>query len=309
MEVSKVRKIFRQMSKDMHPDNFVSEFNQGKISQEKWDEINYKFKILGTAYDTLKDKEKRKEYDHYLDDPVDRYYNYAKFYQAKFDTKVDMRFLGFMLILLVSALQYGAWFQTYNNSLKNMCQDSKFRKQAKDIAVQRGTLDVDGKLPKKLRRTLGAANLKEETDRIIKEIIAENMDLKGSTKPDWKNTVICQIVFLPKYALEFVKFKIQFMSRRKQGLELTDDEKWYMIKKNMMSQGVCESAAQYESMVDRQSAEILAAECWDTEKCAAFKEKLEQRQKAKDANSGKAKQMKRQLKKNGPGKLTELEDF
>jgi len=297
------------MSKDMHPDNYVSEFNQGKISQEKWDEINYKFKILGTAYDTLKDKEKRKEYDHYLDNPEDRYYNYAKFYQAKFNTEVDMRLLAFVLILVFSALQYGAWTQNYNNSLAYMCQDSKFRKQAKDIAVQRGTLDVDGKLPKKLRRTIGASNLKKETDRIVKEIIAENMDLKGSTKPDWRNTTIVQIVFLPKYALEFVKFKFQFWSRRKQGLELTDDEKWYMIKKNMMSEDVCESAAQYENMVDRQSAEILAAECWDLEKCKAFKEKMEQRQKAKDANSGKAKQMKRHIKKHGSGKLTELEDF
>lgn len=118
-----------------------------------------------------------------------------------------------------------------------------------------------------------------------------------------------QIVFLPKHALELAKFKLQFWSRRKQGLELTDDEKWYMIKKNMMSTGVCESAAQYESMVDRQSADILAAECWDLEKCQAFKAKLEQKQKDKDANSGKAKQMKRHIKKHGTGKLTELEDF
>merc|ERR1712032_1755035 len=135
MKVSEVRKIFRKMSKDMHPDNFVSDFNAGKMSQSEWDEINYKFKILGTAYDTLKDKEKRKEYDHYLDNPEDRYYNYAKFYQAKFKTEVDLKFLAVCLIILFSGLQYGTWVQQYNSSLGYMCQDSKFRKQAKDIAI------------------------------------------------------------------------------------------------------------------------------------------------------------------------------
>lgn len=117
MKVSEVRKIFRKMSQNMHPDNHVSEFNQGKISQDKWDEINDKFRILGIAYDTLKDKEKRKEYDHYLDHPEDRYYNYAKFYQAKFNTSVDMKVVIIGLILLWSALQYAAWTQQYNSSL------------------------------------------------------------------------------------------------------------------------------------------------------------------------------------------------
>merc|ERR1712045_1010779 len=80
----------------------------------------------------------------------------------------------------------------------------------------------------------------------------------------------------------------------------TDEEKWHLIKINLK----CESNVQYEYMVDKQGEEIWAAECWDADKCKIWKDAEEEKRKRKEAESGRAKQFKRYMKKHGAGRMT-----
>merc|ERR1712066_387627 len=73
LKQSTVRKVFREMSQTKHPDKFLSKYNDGEISEQEWADIQEEFRIITIAYDPLKSKENRKDYDHYLDHPEDRY--------------------------------------------------------------------------------------------------------------------------------------------------------------------------------------------------------------------------------------------
>ena len=45
------------------------------------DEAEKKFRLIATAYETLKDDDVREEYDYYLDHPEERLYNYYQYYR------------------------------------------------------------------------------------------------------------------------------------------------------------------------------------------------------------------------------------
>lgn len=295
-----VRKIYRNLSQKNHPDKFVPKLNNGEITQEEFDAIAAKHQLLTTAYDTLKSAEARKDYDHYLDHPEDRYYNYYRYYAQKYRTDVDVRLVILGSLLCWSLFQWVGWQNSYQSALEYMSQDTKFRIQAKRLAIERGDLDADGKLPKKIRRNF--KDPKKEIDRIIREIIKDNMDIRGGHgKPEITDVAIVQCVLLPKHIYNWAKFKATWVYRRRVlKAEYDEEEKWIMIKRNMK----LDSNVAFEYMRDKRGAELYAAECWEPENADAFTKKIKEEEIRKAADSGRAKQMKRYLKKHGNSRMT-----
>ena len=118
LKQSTVRKVFREMSQTKHPDKFLSKYNDGEISEEEWAAIQEEFRIITIAYDTLKSKDNRKDYDHYLDHPEDRYYNYYRFYAQKYRVNVDVRLVVIGFLLCWSLFQWVVWNQSYQSALE-----------------------------------------------------------------------------------------------------------------------------------------------------------------------------------------------
>merc|ERR1711862_654405 len=126
------------------------------------------------------------------------------------------------------------WTNSYNQVVLYALSDNEYRLQAKKLAIERGDLEADGKIKKSLRRKPEFKNpndAKAEVERILKEIIEENVDIKGGYgKPHWTDVAIVQFCCLPKYFFEFLKFKINWWYRRNiLKVELNEEEKWVMI--------------------------------------------------------------------------------
>lgn len=64
-----------------------------------------KFRMLATAYETLKDEDSRKDYDYMLDHPEERYYHYYQYYRRRVAPKVDVRIVIVVTVLVISLIQ------------------------------------------------------------------------------------------------------------------------------------------------------------------------------------------------------------
>jgi len=301
---NEIKKAYRNLSQKLHPDKFISALNSNKITKEEYEEIEIKFRTINIAYETLKSEASKEDYNHYLDHPEDRYYNYYRYYSNKYKPNVDVRLVILGFLLCWSIFQWSGWTSSYNQVIFYMQKDNKYRMQAKRIAIEKKLLDEDGKLSKKLRRTefKNPDLAKKEVERILKSIIEQNVDVRGGYgKPKITDVAIFQVIFLPKYIYEFIKSKYMWWYRRKiLKVELNESEKWTLIQKNLK----CKSLVEFEYLKDKKGLELWNNECWDADKCEVFQAKLKEEQRLKDAESGSAKQYRRYIKKHGTGKMT-----
>ena len=94
---SELSKLYRKLARQYHPDKIRD--------KEKLAEAEVKFRLVTTAYETLKDDETRGYYDYYLDHPEERYYNYYQYYRMRAAPKVDVRLVIFVAVMLISTFQ------------------------------------------------------------------------------------------------------------------------------------------------------------------------------------------------------------
>lgn len=87
--------------------------------QEEKTKAEARFRVIATAYETLKDDQIKEEYDYYLDHPEERFplllilfvplffrfYNYYQYYRRRMAPKVDVRLVIIGTILLISVFQ------------------------------------------------------------------------------------------------------------------------------------------------------------------------------------------------------------
>ena len=123
---SKLSKIYRSAAKQSHPDRFRDPVYESlifiylfEIFQEEKAKAEARFRVIATAYETLKDDQIREEYDYYLDHPEERFslllilsvtlffrfYNYYQYYRRRMAPKVDVRLVIIGTILLISVFQ------------------------------------------------------------------------------------------------------------------------------------------------------------------------------------------------------------
>merc|ERR1711881_296102 len=145
--------------------------------------------------------------------------------------------------------------------------------------MERGTLDSEGKLPKKIRRSFKEP--KKEIDRILREIIEENMDIRGGHgKPEITDVAIIQCLLIPKTIYEWAKSKATWQYRRiVLKAEYNEEEKWIMIKKNLK----LESNVAFEYLRDKRGNELYDAECWETANAEKFLAKMKEEEARKAA--------------------------
>ena len=143
---SELPKTYRKLVRQYHPDRIRD--------PELLEEAEQKFRLIATAYETLKDDETREYYDYYLDNPEERYYNYYQYYRMRATPKVDVRLVILVTILLISAFQYLSAHQKYSEALKYAKEHVRYRNQAIEIARERGAIEFDksGKIKKKAKK-------------------------------------------------------------------------------------------------------------------------------------------------------------
>lgn len=180
----------------------------------------------------------------------------------------------------------------------------KYRFKAMEILTeqQRQEEANGGKNGKpKSRNKVSKAEMKEEQERKIRQIIEEKMDIKGAyAKPKISDVLWVQLIILPytitKYVYWYGKWIWRFTILRQ---PYGDEEKLYLIRKYMKV-----GQYQFDGLEDHEKQSYLDMELWIKENFDEWKAEQEEELKAKLAESARHKSYRRYMKNHGPGRMT-----
>ncbi|VDM53851.1 unnamed protein product [Angiostrongylus costaricensis] len=275
-----VSKIYRALAKKHHPDRVKDQVAKT--------EAEARFRVIATAYETLKDEQTRSDYDYYLDHPEERLYNYYQYYRRKVIPKVDVRLVILGTILSISLFQYYSAKQKYAEAIAYAMTVGKFRNMAINAGLERKVLEVDNK--GKLKKNKGKNN-----EDIIRSIIEENMDVRGGYKKESiYDTLLWHCIKFPYtlfscvcwYARWIIKYWIR-------GEEYDNDAKLYFVRKYL---GLSEN--QFNCMADEEHQDMLAQELWIQDNFKRWKAEKDAKEQEKLVQSGRYKRYKRFMKNN-----------
>ncbi|KAF7635738.1 J domain-containing protein [Meloidogyne graminicola] len=284
-------RIYRRLARQYHPDRVKLEKNREEAEEQ--------FRLIATAYETLKDDETREYYDYYLDHPEERYYNYYQYYRLRTAPRVDVRIVIVVAILLVSTIQYLSAHQKYREALKYAKEQVKFRSMAVEIARERGVLDFD-KLTGKVKKK------QKNGDLVFSSIIEENINISGGYRPpSVYQTLAWQLIILPLTLLGQMRWGASWVFNFWICKRDYDDEaKLYLIRRNLKL-----SEEQFQSTDQKLIDEYLIKELWKKPVFDQWKLEKDLEEKEKLAKSGRYKQYQRFQRKQAGSTISFLDEM
>lgn len=285
---NEIARNYRQLARKYHPD-----LHKGVEAKKEAEEM---FKIIATAYETLKDEDSRNDYDYLLDHPEEYYAHYYRYYRRK-APKVDVRIVLIVTISIISIVQYYSAWQRYESAIKYFVTIPKYRNHAIEIAREKGMLDNNKKMNKGKSKT----EQKEQMENVIRKVIEENMDIKGAyAKPSIIDILWIQIIIFPytlvKYVIWYVKWVWNYnILKKPYGRE----EKLYIIRKYLKI-----GQYQFDALEEEKKEEYLSKELWNKDYFEAWKAEEEENIKKSLAENPKYKQYRRYMKQHGAGRMT-----
>jgi len=284
---SEISKAYRQLAKKYHPDRHRDEEDKAEASE--------RFKEIATAYEILKDDEARTDYDYMLDHPEEYYRHYYHYYRRRMAPKVDIRVVIAVTITVISVFQYYTAMFRWSSGVRYLAAQHKYRSMAMAYADENGMLDDFKKIKKRNKE-----EIKAEEERIIKQVLEENIDIRGGyAKPKVSDVLWVQLVVLPYTLYLYFAWYFNWIWRFNINKEeFGHEEKLYLIRRFMGF-----SATQFESLQEHEKQEFLEDELWIKENFEAWKEAKEEERKRQVAESGRYKSYRRYMKKHGPGRM------
>jgi DnaJ family protein C protein 25 len=172
-------------------------------------------------------------------------------------------------------------------------QIQKYRNKALEIISADKALQDALKEGKKNK--LSKTELKELQEKQIREVIEENMDIKGAyEKPSIYDILWIQIIIFPytlvMYIVWNVKWIINFTIL---GKEYGEEEKLHLLRKNL---GL--GKHQFNAIEEETIEEYLRKQLWKKDKFKAWKKVQDEEMKAKMAENNRYKSYRRYMKNN-----------
>ncbi|XP_055610584.1 dnaJ homolog subfamily C member 25 homolog [Uranotaenia lowii] len=286
-----ISRAYRQLAKKYHPD-----LHQGERAKQEAEED---FKRIARAYEILRDEESRNDYNYMLDNPDAYYSHYYRYYRRR--TKVDVRIVVLSCISIISLVQYFSRKQRYEEAIKYFMTVPKYRNKAMEILKQSQPNGTSSGGSNKGRSKLSKAEQKEESERNIRRVIEENLDIQGAyAKPQITDILWVQIIIFPYTLFKWIKWNLAWVYKfyiLKQPYG--EEEKLYLIRKNMKL-GVHQFRAVEPDKID----EYLRRELWQKPNYDQWKHEQEEEMKRQMADNPRYKAYRRYMKNHGPGRLT-----
>ncbi len=291
-----ISRSYRLLARKWHPD-----LHRGEEAKE---EATEKFRTIASAYEVLRDEESRKDYDYMLDNPDEMYAHYYRYYRRMYAPKVDVRIVIIVTITVISAFQYYAAHSRYKEAIDYLLSVPKYKLKAQEIAKTEGLLGNTA-VNKKKNKFKTKDEIREEEEKILRNIIEEKMDIRGGySKPSYRDILWVQLVFLPYtiglYIFWYLKWIWKFNINKE---PFGDEEKLHIIRKNMKL-----SQLQWDALSEDEIQDFLDEELWIKDKFDVWKRKKDDETKAQLAESSSHKRYRRYMRKGGPGQMTFLED-
>lgn len=281
-----IAKSYRQLARKYHPD-----LHRGEAAKQEAEE---QFKRIATAYEILRDDEARTDYDYMLDNPSHYYAHYYRYYRRRVAPKVDIRLVLGVTISVISAIQYFSMKSNYDTAIKYFMTVQKYRNRAMDMAT-------DEEKAFQRNKRLSKAQQKEETEKLIRRIIEQKMDIKGAyAKPDLKSILWVQLLISPYTLSRYVAWSLRWLWLfTVLGREYGDAEKLYLIRRQLKM-----GQHQFDAIEEDEKEEYLELELWRKENFREWKQQQEEEKKKELAESARYKQYRRYMKNHGPGRMT-----
>lgn len=256
------------------------------------------FKKIANAYEILKDEESRNDYNYMLDNPQEYYAHYYRYYRRRVSPKVDVRLVLIVSISIISIIQYYCAWQRYDDAIKYFLTVPKYRHKAMEIIQQK---EVKNSQNKKAKNKLSKSEQKEENEKLIREIILENMDIKGAyAKPHYTDILWMQLILSPvtvtKYFIWYFGWIWNFTIMKN---PFGEEEKLYLIRKYLKM-----GKHQFDGVEEETKREYLDLELWIKANFVEWKAEQEEEMKISLAENTKYKQYRRYMKNHGPGRMT-----
>jgi DnaJ family protein C protein 25 len=291
-----ISRSYRLLARKWHPD-----LHRGEEAKKEATEM---FRTIANAYEVLRDEESRKDYDYMLDNPDEMYAHYYRYYRRMYAPKVDVRIVIIVTITVISAFQYYAAHSRYKEAIDYLLTVPKYKLKAQEIAKTEGLLGNTA-ANKKKNKFKTKDEIREEEERILRNIIEEKMDIRGGySKPSYRDILWVQLAFLPYniglYIFWYFKWIWKFNINKE---PFGDEEILYIIRKNMKL-----SQLQWDALSEDEIQEFLDEELWIKDKFVVWKQKKDDETKAQLAESSSYKRYRRYMRKGGPGQMTFLED-
>ncbi|XP_023943029.2 dnaJ homolog subfamily C member 25 homolog [Bicyclus anynana] len=284
---NEIAKNYRQLAKKFHPD-----MHRGEKEKQ---EAGEKFKEIATAYEILRDEEERADYDYMLDNPQEYYAHYYRYYRRRMAPKVDVRIVVAVTITIISIIQYYSAWSKYDTAITYFMTVPKYRNRALEIAKAE-TKESQSRKTKKTK-----AQLKLEQDMLIRQVIEENMDIKGAyAKPEITDILWIQLIIFPYTAACYIYWHLRWLwkftiLKQPYGME----EKLHIIRKYLKV-----GKQQFDAMEDKEVQEFLDEELWIRENFEVWKSRKDEETKKALAENNKYKQYRRYIKQHGVGRMT-----
>lgn len=282
-----IARNYRQLAKKFHPD-----LHRGDKAKQDAEEV---FKRVARAYEILRDEESRADYNYMLDNPDEYYSHFYRYYRRR--TKVDVRLVVLVSITVISLVQYFSRKQRYEEAIKYFMTVPKYRNKALEMINQNSQT-----MPKKGSRTkLSKSEQKEESEKNIRRVIEDNLDIQGAyAKPQITDILWVQIMLLPYTIFMFGKWNAlwiyNFTILKK---PFGEEEKLYLIRKNMKL-----GVHQFKGFESDQIKEYMRRELWIKKKYIIWKAEQEEVTKRQMADNPRYKAYRRYMKNHGPGRIT-----
>lgn len=226
---AEIRRSYRKLSQTMHPDK-----RPGVASAAD------DFRVIGRAYETLIDDEKRRTYEDFLDNPL-KYPEYVKekyYYAPKTNG-------AFVFVVLIGVFTLVHWFHMHHQY-----------KLSKDRI--RESVDY--------RRHV--ARLVKSKEAPSKEAAAAMIDLDnvGIPRPDWHRLFIVRAAYLPVDTARYIAWCANWTIRYRIAKKAkSDEDKLYLIRRNMEK-----TEAEWDEVPEDEKKLYLEKGLEDPDECAEF---------------------------------------
>ncbi|XP_062504530.1 dnaJ homolog subfamily C member 25 homolog [Corticium candelabrum] len=279
-----IAKSYRRLARKYHPD----------VSKES--DPEEKFREVANAYEILKDDESRRDYDYMLDHPEEFYGHYYRYYRRRMSPQVDVRVVIAGVITFVSIFQYMHGWWRYNDAMKYLLNEPKYRTMAVSKANELGLLS------KIERRKRPKEDVKADEEAVLRKMLEENVDVRGGySRPSLWDVMWVRVVLLPYtlvlYVIWWFKWQWTYFVMKQ---EYTEEDRHYLTRKALKL-----TTVQWESIGREKQSELIEKELWVNDNFQAYTNQQQEEMKAKYAESAKYRRYRRYMKNHKPGPIVD----
>lgn len=230
-----VRRAFRRLSVSMHPDKRPDDPSAIQ-----------KFRKINTAHTVLTDDAHRRKYEDFLDNPTKYWDILVALSKEHYAPKSNVAFVMAGLLGIATLIHWLNMKNEYRRTLSKMKESQEFKREVTRLVKSK------------------KASNREEAEAMI------NLDVVGLEEPDWRNLIVFRIARAPSHVGKAAMWNARwFFNYKIRKLEFSNDDKLYLIQKNMSK-----SDEEWAAISDADKAKYVEKDLWDMEKCKEY-ERLE----------------------------------